>query len=238
MLKSGSTLLCLAIAACSTGEFVSPGPPTMSLVPLSQDYGTVVDGESSAPVLYTLQNTGTARTGTLIMGFTGHSAGDFTMSANGCAAAGALDPGASCTFMVALTPNEGGFIAARVAVRADPGGQVEVPVTGIANTPAALAIAPASYTFPTIGLGYTNSFAFTLSNNGDQISGPPSASLTGSGASQFTVDTGFCTMVIRYLDCGINVTFAPTAAGTYTATVHVAATPGGTLTATVHGTGL
>jgi hypothetical protein len=210
----------------------------MTLDPVTQDYGTVVDGQSSAPVLYTLQNFGTERTGTLIMGFTGHSAGDFTMSANGCAAAGALDPGASCTFMVAMTPNAGGFIAARVAVRADPGGQVDAAVSGIANTPASLALTPASHTFNTIYHGYTDSFVFTLSNNGDEFSGPVTATLTGPQASQFAVDVGFCTTVIRYADCGVNVSFAPTGAGVNNATVTVTGSPGGTVTATLHGTGL
>jgi hypothetical protein len=82
-------------------------------------------------------------------------------------------------------------------------------------------------------------FTFTATNMGMDQTGTPAVTIDGDNAGDFSFTTTDCTSpVSAAATCTIDVTFAPTAAGARTATLHLLATPGGEATATLTGMGM
>ncbi|MGA7416444.1 MAG: choice-of-anchor D domain-containing protein, partial [Acidimicrobiales bacterium] len=90
---------------------------------------------------------------------------------------------------------------------------------GAMNTPA-LAFTPSSHSFGSVTLQQTASQSFILSNTGRLGSSALKLALSGSGASAYTItnDTCSATSLGPNKSCTVTVVFAPTAAGSATAT--------------------
>ena len=104
---------------------------------------------------------------------------------------------------------------------------------------AALALSPLTSDFGSVVNGMTSSaMTFTVSNTGGSPSGSISASIMGSGAANFSVETNGCTVLAAAATCTVTVSFSPqgTTAGNRTANLVVSASPGGSVSATLDGT--
>jgi hypothetical protein len=90
--------------------------------------------DSSAFKDFTITNAGNAATISFANGLSGPNAGDFTIIADGCAAAGAVVPSATCTIRVEFTPVSSiGNKDATLDVVAQPGSaHVHVTLSGTA----------------------------------------------------------------------------------------------------------
>ncbi len=91
-------------------------------------------GDSSAFKDFTITNAGNAATTSFANGLSGPNAGDFTIIADGCAAAGAVVASATCTIRVEFTPVSSiGTKNATLDVVAQPGSaHVHVTLSGTA----------------------------------------------------------------------------------------------------------
>jgi hypothetical protein len=128
-----------------------------------------------------------------------------------------------------ITAKSGGIVSA----------QKQVQGTGKAVKVAALSMSPPTLDFGTIGVGTTaGPHVFTVTNNGGTATGMlnvtnlDSTSSVG-GASQFTYVTTCSPALAPGATCFVAVTFAPTIAGSASATITVSdgtvSSPGGTV---------
>jgi hypothetical protein len=134
-MKRTPFLLALAalLAACSSGS-TTPSSIILLANPLTWAYGNVNLGDSSAYKDFTITNAGNASTISFADGLSGPNAGDFTIIADGCAAAGAVVANATCTIRVEFTPVSSiGNKDATLDVVAQPGSaHVHVTLSGTA----------------------------------------------------------------------------------------------------------
>jgi hypothetical protein len=91
--------------------------------------------------------------------------------------------------------------------------------------------------FGTVDLTMMSTFTFTATNMGTDQTGTPSVTIDGANAADFTSTTDCNNPVVAAGTCKVDVTFAPTAVGARSATLHLTATPGGEATAMLRGTG-
>lgn len=119
----------------------------------------------------------------------------------------------------------------------DPGPAHDAPPADAA-APARLTLDPTSLQFGTVTVATASPERLvTVINMGQSDSGMISATFTGTDPSQFSV-VNRCTYLLRGGTCGVSVTFAPTSAGTKSATLVVAGTPGGTVGTTLAAEGV
>ena len=214
---AGSTPATAALTGTGTA------PAAVAITPGSADFGTVIIGASKTITL-AMQNNGGTATDTLTVSI---ADAEFVITSDTCTGQPLAGQG-QCTFAVRFTP-------------ATPAGQKSSPVrvtqtggvliataqlTGFAQphpTPAPLSTSPPTLDFGTTGGGTpVGSMRLTVTNGGSTTTGPlsvvknDSASSVG-GAAQFTFTTT-CSAALAPADsCQIDVTFAPTTAGTFAA---------------------
>lgn len=192
-------------------------------------FGTQQAGTAGISAVYTVTNTGGVVSGALGVGLGSlNPAGDFTITANGCAGQ-SLGPGATCTVTVQFTPPAGttGSETASLAVNASPGGNPSVGLSGTSYTPAVISMQPPSgFTgFGNVPIGNSSIFQFTLTNSGSQAAGAPSISTSNP---LFTISGSTCGGGIS-TSCTFDVTFTPTSPpGTESVTITATSSPGGT----------
>ncbi len=219
-----------------TGSGITPGALVIS--PSTQAYPNTVVGTQSAPVTFTVTNTGGSTTGPLSSLIGGTDAGSWTITANGCQVSG-LAPNGSCTVAVAFAPPTVGTMSAQLIVSAQGGATVQAGLSGNSVPAAQLSISPVSRAYGSVGVGLQSAFqTFTVQNTGGTATGVPTVGLTGANANQFN-QTNDCTGALApAATCTISVRFSPTAIGNFTATVSVTGTPGGSANANVFGQGV
>ena len=134
-MKRTTILLALAalVASCSSGS-TTPSHIILLANPLTWDYGNVNLSDSSAPKDFTITNAGDSPTTSFANALSGPNAGDYTIIADGCAAAGAVVAGDTCTIRVEFTPVSSiGTKDATLDVVAQPGSaHVHVTLSGVA----------------------------------------------------------------------------------------------------------
>lgn len=222
--------------ATLTGNGVAPG--ALTITPVGLDFGDVVVGQTGPAQSFTVRNTGGVATTVPTVSIGGSGMG-FSQS-NTCTAA--LASMATCTVSVTFAPvgttrnTQSGF----VQVSATTGGTASGNITGNAQAPASLSILPTSASFANTTVGSTGpSTLVTVTNNGDQLSGPLSVSMT---TADFVVvpSTGDCRNFAMpgLTSCSLRIAFSPQASGARSGALNVGGVPGGTVTTTLTGTGL
>jgi hypothetical protein len=209
--------------------------PTLAIAG-AQDLGTVTVGETGTASIYTVTNTGGSTSGLVTIAATD---AQFAIGNNLCGPS--LAAAGTCTFTVAFAPGSEGLKT--TVITAKSGGivsaQKQVQGTGKAVKVAALSMSPPTLDFGTIGVGTTaGPHVFTVTNNGGTATGMlnvtnlDSTSSVG-GASQFTYVTTCSPALAPGATCFVAVTFAPTIAGSASATITVSdgtvSSPGGTV---------
>jgi hypothetical protein len=102
--------------------------PAVNLAPTSLNFGKIPVGTTSAPMNVTLSNTGTGILLISNMALTGPNPAEYAQT-NNCG--GSVDPGASCTITITLTPGATGNRNATLAITDNaPKSPQNVPLTG------------------------------------------------------------------------------------------------------------
>jgi hypothetical protein len=148
-----------------------------------------------------------------------------------------LAGGASCNIHVKFTAPGAGLQTATLGASATTGGAANtLSLSANGQRPAVLSGSTTS-NFGTVVVGATSgAFTWTISNTGDAASGVPA--LTNGNPAELLVGANNCTAAIPGGgQCTISASFRPSAAGSRTGTLSLAATPGGTVTLTASATG-
>ncbi len=218
---------------------------SLSIAPTSQDFGPIDLGMTSGTRSFSVSNVGGTTSGTISVNLIGGNTGDFTKVGDSCSG-NTLSSGGSCTLTFTFTPSAAGTRSSSVVVSATPGGSTSAGISGTGVNPASpamLVLSPGGHDFGTIGLGSSSAFTYSVQNKGGRDSSAISFSLSGTGASQFKLETagfsGECqngiTMLAPNDSCTIQVRFQPLSIGMHSATLQASATMGGTTTAGMMG---
>lgn len=123
-------------AQCQPSKPPPPPSPTLSVAPADKDFGNdTADGASGNFQIFTVTNNGQETT-TLGRTLQGGDPSQFELviaSSNSptlCQNNATLAPGASCTQQVFFSPTKVGPASTTLVISGDPGGTVEVPLTG------------------------------------------------------------------------------------------------------------
>jgi uncharacterized repeat protein (TIGR01451 family) len=217
--------------------------PAMQVLPTSYNFVSVGVGTTSAPVPFTVSNTGTAAlhvTGPV----TGLLSNGFTVISNACIGAN-VQPGASCDILVTFTPASAGAVPATTfnVTSSDAGvNPVTVTLNGTGVTGPAMQVLPTTYDFGSIGVGVTSApVPITVNNTGTSalhVTGPATGVLTNG----FTVTSNPCIGVNLQpgASCNILATFSPPTTGALSATFNVTSSDAGvgSVLVTLNGTGV
>jgi hypothetical protein len=189
----------------------------LSISPGSINFGNQVTGATSGIFPVQVMNTGGGAATFTNIAITGTNIADFAQS-NNCLPS--LPAQQSCTVNLTFTPKANGTRSASLTFTDNAGNSPQnVGLSGVGVAPVTLSatslnfgtvLVKSSGTSPTVTL--TNNQSIALSN----------ISITISGSAAFT-QVNTCGSSIPALgQCGITVTFAPTAAGSQTATLNIA----------------
>jgi hypothetical protein len=217
----------------------SGNSPALVISPGEQAFAAAV-GLAHGPVKFTVTNSGKAASGTLGTEVAGTDAAMFKVSSDTCAGK-TLATGASCTLNVTFSPTSTGAKTASVRVSGAPGGLAAATLNGTGQTAASLGVSPTTQQFPSTGVGSKSSaITFTVTNNGQAVSGAVGASVAGTDATQFKIAQNNCAGVTLTggANCTVTVTFDPTGTGGKSASLQISGTPGGSTSAALTGTGL
>ncbi|HKR54878.1 MAG TPA: choice-of-anchor D domain-containing protein, partial [Gemmatimonadales bacterium] len=221
--------------ASATVDLTGTGTPAaaIAVTPSPHDFGSVVVGQSSAPVDFTITNTGTVSVGTLVsLFYTGPGAADYTFSPGTCVATIAIAPGASCTIRLSFTPQGTGSRPATLTVTArdlsPTVASATVDLTGTGTPAAAIAVTPSPHDFGSVIVGQSSApVDFTITNTGIVPVGTLlSLFYTGPGATDYTFSPGTCVATIAIApgdSCTIRLSFTPQGTGARPATLTVTA---------------
>jgi len=187
---------------------------------------TVVHVTSSA-LAATLTNTGTSSLTGIVPVITGINPDDFaiTTGANACGAS--LAAGASCSIYVTFTPSGVASFSATLSVADSATGSPQIGyVLGTGIAPANSASLTSVVTFPNTVVHVTSSaLAATLTNTGSNTVTGIAPVITGINPDDFAISTGpnACgASLAAGASCSIYVTFTPSAAVSFSATLSVA----------------
>jgi hypothetical protein len=196
------------------------------------DYGTLLDGTSSAPTTFTVTNFGSGATTAISDTLTGPDPSQFDITSDTCAGK-SLAAQASCTIQGTFAPTRPGVQTATFAISAATGGSASATLSGTGN---ALTIDPAGWDFGSVPDSMSSSpTTFTVTNH-SSITVNPVATLSDS---QFTASSDTCSgaTLAAGATCTVTVSFTPTDRGSISATLSVNVAQVLT-SATLTGTGL
>jgi hypothetical protein len=189
-------LAVVALLIPATGQAKAP-PPSLAWSPTTgtniYDYGSL-DVNATAPVVFTLTNTGGKSAGTVWVTLTGGSA--FTITADTCSGS-ALGPNRTCNVTVKFAPTSGGSDSATLTATGEHA-STSITLKGSAGTPD-LVISPYDRYLGTSG-GFKEyqdhqssivggSQTYTVKNSGGGPTAALTVSLTGGGGIGFSVPT-------------------------------------------------
>ncbi|MBL8936398.1 MAG: choice-of-anchor D domain-containing protein [Archangium sp.] len=213
-----------APTATVQGTGIAPG--ALSISPTTRDFGSVVLMQSGGFQDFTIRNTGGSNLATPVVTVGGSFASSFVPSGNTCAAT--LTPNATCSVRITFTPQTTGSLSGFVSATSG-SNTAQATLSGVGLAPAALSFTQPSTTFFTIVAGQTSTQNFTLVNEGDVASGVVTFGFSGSGASQYSIQSSTCSgnSVPAHGSCTGVILYSPAAAGTHTATLTASSMPGG-----------
>jgi len=213
------------------------GPLTGSatLTPASQDFSSIIVGQSSSAITFTFTNSsGTSET---VNSVTSSDPGEFPLQASSTCPT-TVATGSSCTISVIFSPSATGARSSTLTVNStdatNPSLTSALTGTGVAATTTST-LTPTSATFPNTNIGSNSTgMQFVLTNTGNTAIGSINVGASGDFSATYA-----CTTLAPSATCNINVVFSPTASGTRTGTLTVSSTSSSSpLTASLTGTGL
>jgi trimeric autotransporter adhesin len=193
-----------------------PLAPAATATPTTLSLGQWALGVTGTALPDTLASTGGEDLSYSGVNFTGTNSGDFSVTANTCAAT--ISPDDSCTISVSLTPSQYGPESATMTIADNAtGGSQKVTLTGsgpnfsISASPNTLSLAPGATGTSTITLTPQAKFAQIVAVNYTGCPANTTCSLSNYNVQMYGGTTSSTTLTI--------VTTTSTAPGTYTITV-------------------
>ncbi len=215
------------------GQATGSGTVAATLSPSTFNFGSVTVG-SQASQSFNLANTGTSA---INIASTVLPNALFSIGSTTCGTS--LAAGASCAYTLVFKPTSAGAQTTTFSVTDDAGTQTAA-LTGTGAQVAApqAALIPATANFSSLTAGTTSApISFTLTNAGNAALSITSFGINGANSSSFLQGASTCgSSLAAGTACTIAVSFAPTSAGTFTATLSVIDAVG-TQTASLTGTG-
>lgn len=224
-----------------TGE----APAAIEVTPTSADFGSVATGTNSSPVSFTVRNTGGAATTTPTVVLTGVQATQFSIVSNACT--GPLAGGASCAVVVRFNPTTTGMKTAVLDVSATTGGRDTADLGGVGITPSQIRANPTTRDFGSVAETDSVTLSVEIINDGMETTPMLSAAISGPGAAQYSIVSNDCTTLVGDPDglgpasggrCNIGIRFAPTAQGSFTASLDITGATSGPLAVPLTGVGI
>ena len=219
------------VSVSLSGTGTSPTAPTLGVSPVSLPFGSVTVGQTTGLNLQ-LTNQGTTSLVIDATTISGTGATQFSDNFNDAANV-TLAPSASTTVLVTFAPTSAGSKTATLSI-AHTGGNtpVSVPLSGTGTSPAVptLGVSPVSLPFGSVTVGQTTGLNLQLTNQGTTNLVIDATTISGTGATQFSDNFNDAANVTLAPSASttVLVTFAPTSAGSKTATLSIAHTGGNT----------
>ncbi|HXB62673.1 MAG TPA: choice-of-anchor D domain-containing protein [Acidobacteriaceae bacterium] len=208
-----------------------------TLTPNPQDFGSVVEAQSSAQFVFTFTNN--SSTQDIINSVVVSNPSEFQQPPPGLCSPNPVPAHATCSITLVFSPNATGLQSSTLTVDStdavDPVLTASLTGTGVAATTTAT-LTPASWTFPSAAVGaYSSPEQFVLTNTGNTTIG----NISVGTSTNYSV-TNLCTSTLApQASCDINVVFHPTSGGTLNGTLTVSSTSSsGTLTSSLTGMGI
>ena len=208
-----------------TSGGVTPPPtntpqPQLSAVPMSASFPMVTAGASGTQTI-TLQNAGTS--GVTISSAAVTGAG---FSTSGLALPMSIAAGQQTTFNVIFTPSSAGNAAGSVSLVSDaPNSPLVISASGTAlSVTALLSSSVSSLDFGSVLVGSSASLGVTLTNAGN--ANVTLSSVLATGTEFNVTGAGANTVLTPGQTAALNVTFAPTAAGTAAGSIAIGSSAG------------
>lgn len=218
------------VSGQTSGTLVVVPGPSIELSPTSLSFPMQTVGTTSAPQTVTLTNVGDA-TMTPSISLFGPESSNFAQT-NNCG--GSLAVGASCTINVTFVPTTTGSITGTVEIDANTVGATRSSVTLNGTAEGSLVqLSTSSLNFNDEYVGATSApQTVTVWNTGTVPTSLSGITVTGANTTDFTMavsgtNCSTATQLDVGLGCAINITFAPSAAGTRTAILSIADNAGG-----------
>ncbi len=170
-----------------------------------------------------LTNAGTDTLHVTGMSISGPNAGAFAIVAGTCAGA-TVAPNNACSIPISFTPPSTGTFSATLNVVDDAwNGPSQFSLSGT-GVQAHVSFNPSPVVFPNMVTGQPATRLITVTSDGTASLDVSSITLSGSGAAAFSLSAATCSgqQVPATIACSITVTFAPTAYGSYSASLLVA----------------
>jgi hypothetical protein len=221
------------------GTDVGAFEQSLSASPNNHDFGSLQWGTTSGTQSFSMGNrTGSALPAGAVLG--GTNAGDFQTSNDGCTST-SVPNNTGCTLDVAFHPVSAGngVRDGKLSFSVSPVQLVALTGTATGFTPASIDMTPSTQSFGSTPAGTpSNPTQFTVTNTSLGTSGAISVSFTGANASEFGVTQDNCSghTLVGSATCTLSVRFAPSSAGSKSATLEVSATPGGLTSSNLSGT--
>ena len=197
-----------------------PTTGTVSVAPNALTFASTPVGGSGSAKVVTLSNTSTSAVTIASIQVAGADPTSFTIGTQTCGAT--LAANATCTFGVTFRPKAAGTLTASISVADNAASSPQsVALTGTGYTLATATLSPTALTFPATAVGTTSAAqTVTVSNTGQAALTMKSIALTGTNPARYAISNQTCgTTLAAAGNCTFAVTFTPTAAGTFPASV-------------------
>jgi hypothetical protein len=213
----------------------SAAAPNYTVAPAVLAFGSIATNTSSKPQAVLLTNASSAALPITSIVLAGTNRALFSQT-NTCGSS--VPGGSTCTISVVFTPTSGGSKTATLDVNAGGGaGTQTVALSGTGGT-SSYTVSPTSLAFGSITRNTVSAAqSVTVMNGGSAALPITSIALEGTNRGQFKQTNTCGSSVPGGSSCTISVKFAPTSAGSKTATLNVTAA-GSTQKATLGGTGI
>jgi hypothetical protein len=216
-------------AAATVTQTVTATGPLVTVTPASFNFGTVYLGLTLNPVVLEVHNTGTstASISASLALASGSNKLDFTLIDNYppfnlCSST--LAAGKTCYIVVVFFAGNVGTVSATLNVTTNsPGSPLQATFLANVIDPQAT-LSPTSLSFGTQNPNSSTTKTVTLSNTGTTTLSLNNITVTGTNASNFTLTTSSSpcgSSLPAGSSCVIDVTFKPTAKGSFSATLHI-----------------
>jgi len=214
--------------------------PAVTLYPASLNFGSQSLNTRSAPLTFSVTNTGT--TNLTVTSISSSNPTEFKLVSETCKAA-PIAPQTNCLVGVVFEPDAGSTQTGNILIKDNATGSPQsVAVSGLSVGIPQGTLKPTSLTFASQNVGSPSTAqVITLSNPGTDTLKIAGIAFTGTNPGDFSQTNTCGTSIVAGANCAISVTFEPAAVGSRTATLTVTDnaenTAGSTQTATVTGTG-
>jgi hypothetical protein len=205
--------------------------PSASFTAQKIDFGEQTIGAQNIPPLFAgVTNTGDAPLNVASLGIVGPNSSDFSLVLTQACMTAPILPGATCDFEVSFQPSVVGPEEAFMAFTDDAPGSPQVfQIEGIGGGPLGVPTPP-SLSFGSVQVGSSSSATMSLVDAGNQNLVISKFATSGPGISMFSIQGLTClpgTSVLPQASCTFQLSFAPTAPGSYSAEIDITDNSGG-----------